>query len=101
MERVQLEADGALDIPGRHARQRDLPHDHFPPRQQDRGAQAFRARRFEKARVLGAPLGRGAGGKIFHGETAQHLGPVGAHPHHGNFEILGADLQAYAGAEGQ
>ena len=101
VERIQLEADGALDILRGHTGQRDLAHDHFAPRQQDGGAQAFRARRLQEARVLRAPLGRGTRGVIFDGQAAQHLDLVGAHPRDRDFEIRGADLEAHAGAEGE
>src|ERR1019366_5473468 len=73
----------------------------FAARQQDGGAEALRPGRFEEASILGAPLGGGARGVILDGEAAEHLDSVGAHARYGDFEILGADLQAYAGTEGE
>ena len=40
-------------------------------------------------------------GVIFDGKSPRHLDLVGAYPRDRNFEILGADFQAHAGAEGE
>ena len=101
MERIELEPDGALDILGGHTGQGNLAHDDFAARQQHRGAEAFRARCLQEARVLGAPLGRGTRGIVFDGQTAQHLNLVGTHSRDRDFKIRGADFQTYAGAEGE
>src|SRR5262245_55040193 len=101
MQRVQLEPNRALAVPGRHVWQRKMPDDHLTPGQQHSRAQMARAQRFHESRVLCAPLGGWTRGKIANGEPAQYLDPRWPDARYRQFETAFADLDAHSSAESQ
>ncbi len=77
IQRIDLKSNRRGEIFVRDAGQRNLPHRHFIPGQQNGGRQMSHAQLLQKAGVRGAPIGGRLFPKTRDGELTQHSDAVG------------------------